>query len=207
MPTTRQRTSYHHGDLRAALTQAGLEAARTGGPEAVVLREATRRAGVSANAAYRHFADRGALVGAVSHEVTVLMAAAMRRRRRASPGADAATRARDRLRAVGLGYIGFALDEPGWFATGFFGADRIGATAPDGQVPPAFLLLVEALDDLLAAGLLPADRREGAEWPCWSTVHGFAELATHGPLRDHPRRELDALAARTVDAIIDGLSA
>ena len=52
------RATYRHGDLRQALLDAGLAMAREGGPDAVVLREATRRAGVSPNAAYRHFADR-----------------------------------------------------------------------------------------------------------------------------------------------------
>ena len=65
MSSSRARKTYHHGDLRQALVQAGLELARAGGPEAVVLREATRRAGVAPNAAYRHFANREALFGAV----------------------------------------------------------------------------------------------------------------------------------------------
>ncbi|MES2609602.1 MAG: helix-turn-helix domain-containing protein, partial [Pseudomonadota bacterium] len=50
------RSTYRHGDLRRALLDAGIELARQGGPDAVVLREATRRAGVAPNAAYRHFA-------------------------------------------------------------------------------------------------------------------------------------------------------
>ena len=41
------RKTFRHGDLRNALVAAGLELARTGGPGAVVLREATRQAGVS----------------------------------------------------------------------------------------------------------------------------------------------------------------
>src|SRR3954466_234959 len=59
------RSTYRHGDLRRALLEAGIELARAGGPEAVVLREATRRVGVAPNAAYRHFADRDALLAAV----------------------------------------------------------------------------------------------------------------------------------------------
>ena len=59
-------TPYHHGDLRRALLEAGVALARAGGPEAVALRAATRAAGVSPNAAYRHFADRDALLSAVS---------------------------------------------------------------------------------------------------------------------------------------------
>src|SRR5690606_15551130 len=62
---TPPRSTYRHGDLRRALLDAGIELARQGGPDAVVLREATRRAGVAPNAAYRHFANRDDLLGAV----------------------------------------------------------------------------------------------------------------------------------------------
>lgn len=60
-----RRDSYHHGDLRNALCDAATELARRGGPDAVVLREAARRVGVSATAAYRHFANHGDLMHAV----------------------------------------------------------------------------------------------------------------------------------------------
>jgi hypothetical protein len=53
------RTTFRHGDLRRALLMAGIELAREGGQDAIVLREATRRAGVVPNAAYRHYANRG----------------------------------------------------------------------------------------------------------------------------------------------------
>src|SRR4051812_37871475 len=59
------RSTYRHGDLRRALIEAGMDLARAGGPDAVVLREATRRAGVVPNAAYRHFANRDELLAAV----------------------------------------------------------------------------------------------------------------------------------------------
>ncbi|AEF37711.1 transcriptional regulator [Mycolicibacter sinensis] len=196
---TATKTGYHHGDLCAALIDAGLQLTRTGGPEALTVREATRRAGVSPNAAYRHFADRDALLAAVAMAIHDKMAARMLKpvNRRGS----AQTRARDQLRAVGLGYIGFALDEPGWFAVAFFGADPVG----DDRVPPPLRALVDGLDAMVEAGVLQANRRAGAEWPCWSAVHGFAELALHGPLRGTSRDELDALARRTVDDIISGL--
>src|SRR5499426_2501729 len=59
------RSTYRHGDLRRALLEAGIALAQSGGPDAVVLREATRRAGVVPNAAYRHFASRMELIQAV----------------------------------------------------------------------------------------------------------------------------------------------
>ena len=53
-----QQRGYHHGNLRQALVDAGVELARTGGPNAVLLRAAARQVGVSHNAAYRHFANQ-----------------------------------------------------------------------------------------------------------------------------------------------------
>src|SRR5580704_15938609 len=54
------RGAVHNGVVAAAL-----EPGRTRGPDAVVLREATRMVGVVPNAAYRHFADRDELLAAV----------------------------------------------------------------------------------------------------------------------------------------------
>jgi AcrR family transcriptional regulator len=170
----------------------------------LTIREATRRVGVSPNAAYRHFADREALLQAVAaaiqHQMAVRMKHSMHRR-----GARE-MQARDRLRAVGLGYIRFALEEPGWFTTAFFAAEVADDPNQTAAAPP-YVALVEALDAMADAGVLPPDRRDGAEWPCWSAVHGFAELVLHGPLRRASRREVDSLAGRTVDDIIAGLSA
>ncbi|MGA8546739.1 MAG: TetR/AcrR family transcriptional regulator, partial [Mycobacterium sp.] len=174
-------SNYHHGDLRAALIEAGLELTRAGGPEALTIREATRRVGVSPNAAYRHFADRDALLQDVANSIQHRMTARMRTsvRRRGST---------ELLRAVGIGYIKFALDEPGWFAVAFFGATQDDEPA---SAPP-YLALVEALDAMVNAGALAPDRRDGAEWPCWSAVHGFAELALRGPLRGASRRQVES---------------
>jgi AcrR family transcriptional regulator len=195
---TTLKAGYHHGDLRTALIDAGLHLTRTGGPEALTIREATRRVGVSPNAAYRHFVDREALLSAVATAIQHRMAARMARSRNS-------TDACDRLRAVGVGYIKFALDEPGWFTVAFFSADPIGLNDETDNAPP-YLALVDALDAMVDAGELPAERRQGAEWPCWSAVHGFAELALRGPLRHASRRDVDALAARTVGDIIAGIT-
>jgi AcrR family transcriptional regulator len=189
------KTGYHHGDLSSALVDAGLHLTRTGGPEALTIREATRQVGVSPNAAYRHFVDREALLSAVASAIQHRMAARMQ--------SSARRHASHQLRAVGLGYIKFALDEPGWFTVAFFGADVPTETA----TAPPYLALIEALDAMVSAGELSPDRRAGAEWPCWSAVHGFAELALRGPLRHANRRDVDALAGRTVDDIIVGVTA
>src|ERR1700681_3330325 len=108
------RGTYRHGDLRRALLDAGIELARSGGPDAVVLREATRRAGVVPNAAYRHFGSRQALLQGVRSGVLSAVAVAMESElamlRRGRRKADFA---RASLRAIGTGYLRFAQAETG----------------------------------------------------------------------------------------------
>ncbi|WKX68664.1 TetR/AcrR family transcriptional regulator [Streptomyces sp. XD-27] len=205
-----KRDTYRHGDLRNALIEAGLELARQGGPEAVVLRAATRRAGVVPNAAYRHFADRGALLHAVSQAAMAHVARTMEAEQAALPPAeDPAAAARARFRAVGTGYLRFAQEEPGLFRTAFHvpgdmahaAADT--AAGPGGKTP--FELLGTALDGLVENGLLPEDRRPGAEFLAWSAVHGLAVLLIDGPLRGlHPTQAHDA-GQHLIDMIERGI--
>lgn len=188
---------YHHGNLREALVEAGLDLTRSGGERALVMRDVTGRVGVSPNAAYRHFADRDALLEAIAERIREDMAAHMH----ALEPADRSPR--ELLRAVGLGYIGFALAEPGWFEVAFSTIEPRRDASGQASLPPPLRLLVAALDELAASGELAV--REGAEWPCWSAVHGFALLALHGPLRGLDEDALWEAAERTVDDVIAGL--
>jgi AcrR family transcriptional regulator len=115
-----RRSTYRHGDLRHALLAAGIELARAGGPDAVVLREATRRVGVVPNAAYRHFANRQALLMAVRAAALSALAVAMENELAGlGPRRRPAAFARASLRAVGTAYLRFAQAETGLFRTAF----------------------------------------------------------------------------------------
>jgi AcrR family transcriptional regulator len=176
------------GAVREGLVAAGLELARAGGPDAVVLREAARTVGVVPNAAYRHFADRDELLAAVCtaamRELAARMAAGTGRVR-GKHGDPAA--ARRRLSAIGDAYLSFAGEEPGLFATAFALPRQHAYGASDtepGQDPMPLDQLRAALDELVDAGVLSRQRRAGIEYPIWATVHGLAVLTGQGPLRD-----------------------
>jgi len=180
------------GAVRAALVEAGVERARAGGPDAVVLREVTRMVGVVPNAAYRHFADRDSLLAAVRDEAVRELAGRMTERvSRVRAGAHTPTGARLRLQAVGRAYLEFARSEPGLFDTAFAVTGH-----PAGQGP--FEQLRSALDNLVEAGILAGARRPNIEYPVWASVHGLAVLL-RGPLhslteREKTRLESDLLA-------------
>lgn len=207
-PASRQ--SYRHGDLRRTLLEAGIDLARQGGPEAVVLREATRRAGVVPNAAYRHFASRHELLQAVRGAALSALAIAIE----AELAAIATTQsqadlARAGLRAVGTGYLRFAQTEPGLFHTAFavlgeFPSDaNLGMAGNSGLSP--FELLGAALDRLVDAGVLRPERRPGAEYLAWSAVHGLAMLVIDGPLRQLPETQRLEIAQRLLLMVEQGL--
>lgn len=203
---------YHYGDLRSALLAAGLSLTRTGGPKALAIREVTRSVGVSPSAAYRHFEDQRALVIAVAHKAQDLLARAMLDKMNAlTQGVHDAERALAGLRGVGLGYIHFAVTEPGWFELAILTFDEplddASSVTTQGKVPPPYQLLLDALDGMLDAEVITPDQRANAEWPCWSAVHGFADLATRGPLQTQARATIDHLAEHVVDTTIQGIQA
>lgn len=210
LPST-ARTTFRHGDLRRALLDAGMDMARGGGPEAVVLREATRRAGVVPNAAYRHFHNQAELLAAVrSASIAALAIAIETELNTVRPGKDAASFARRSLRAVGKAYMDFALREPGLFHTAFSvpapvfqppNPDNVGHT---GMNP--FQLLGLALDRMVEAGILRPKERPGAEFLAWSTVHGMAILMLDGPLRGIDEATAQHFGKRLLDMVERGLA-
>jgi AcrR family transcriptional regulator len=208
--TVPPRKTFRHGDLRRSLLDAGIALARAGGPSAVVLREATRRAGVAPNAAYRHFSSHGDLLQAVRAAALSSLALAIEAEVAAVPRSKRpADSARAALRAVGTGYLKFALTETGLFRTAFSVPGRV-----EGDVDPSkagnsglnpFQLLGSALDMMVETGALPPERRLGAEYLAWSAVHGLAFLVIEGPLKAMPAKHIQALAERLLRMVEKGL--
>ena len=68
------------------------------------------------------------------------------------------------------------------------------------------MLLSAALDEYVASGIMPQERRPQAEFLAWSSVHGFAILCIDGPLRALPREQADAVTQRVIDMVEAGLT-
>jgi AcrR family transcriptional regulator len=153
-------STYHHGDLPAALLKAAGKALEQKGIASLSLRDAARRAGVSHNAPYRHFADREALLAALAAEGFAMLADRLRGRQ----GAE-----------LGMAYVQFALEHPQRFRLMFAGMSGDGAEQAYRMVRDAFKELPRA--DVAAAA-------------AWSLMHGLAQLLLEGHLPEGSAREV-----------------
>jgi AcrR family transcriptional regulator len=190
-----RRDSYHHGDLKRALTSAALSLVAERGPKGFTLTEAARRAGVSAAAPYRHFSDKAHLLATVAEQGFLDLHTAL------TAGADAASDPTEKLIEIGRAYVRWAVGHPDQYRV-MFGADTDKTQYPSLAVAAgqAFGVLLDAIAGCQAAGLLRGQQPREAAGPLWSLVHGVASLAIEGELRnvginrDPERMIVDALS-------------
>lgn len=157
------KTAYHHGDLRAALLDTA-DAMLDAGDGAFSLREVARQAGVSATAAYRHFADKDALLASLAARHFRDFSEAL---------------AEVPFEAQGAAYVRFALARPGRFRLMFGPLLRRMADHP--ELGPASRAAFSALASR-AGG-------EQAGIRAWAMVHGLAHLLLDGALPGDPAPE------------------
>lgn len=191
---------YHHGDLRRALLAAVDEIVKDLGVEGLSLRECARRAGVSHGAPAHHFQDKRGmlteyatdgfekLLGSIAFEFDKV-------------GIDDTL---GRLRAVGKGYVNFALSHPAQFKVMF----RSELLENDNQrLLDRGKQVFEALTKSLAAHWAATNqvwRKENLAQIslAWSAVHGFAVLAVEADLL---RMGEEGLLNPDADAVLDQL--
>jgi AcrR family transcriptional regulator len=164
---------YHHGDLRAALIEAGLKLVEERKVDEVGLREAARAVGVSATAVYRHFPDKAAFLGAVAAEGLNRLAAAQSEAYEASGGGAAG------FNATGRAYVRFALANPGLFRLIFSKAPKTDPSDWAEHGDDAMRMLLRNAERLVAAERGPAAARLFA-LRSWALVHGLAVLMLDG---------------------------
>jgi AcrR family transcriptional regulator len=194
----KRHTGRHHGDLRNALERAALELVAEKGPHGFSLNEASRRAGVSVAAPYKHFADREALLAALAE------AGYRAQRDRFAAAVAAAGEPAEQLAAFAAAYVRFAAAQPALFDVTFYaGLDK--ARHPE---------LAAAGDEVLAA-VLPAARQLAPDEQgafdlllrVAAAAHGLAVFLRQGlfGVGGDALEETAGRAARTARAIAAGL--
>jgi AcrR family transcriptional regulator len=199
---------YHHGDLRRALIDAALLLAEEGGPGAVSVREAARRAGVSPGAPFRHFPSRDDLMLAVAEEA--------QRRFRTELEAALATVPPDdplaRFRALGLGYLRWARQNPAHFEVisngRLFDHDRAGGVSRDNAELIAMTerLLAEAFAKGALKRTLRASDLQQVKIAGRALIYGFARMNIDGHFPRWGVADAERTAEGIIDLFIDGIA-
>ncbi|MGI9412479.1 MAG: TetR/AcrR family transcriptional regulator [Hyphomicrobiales bacterium] len=178
------RRGYHHGNLPEALIKAALDLIADKGPAGFTFAEAARAAGVSPAAPYRHYRDREALMADVARRGFERFEEAL-----LAAWNDGLPDPVTAFQRVGRAYLGFARDEPAYYAAMF----------ESGLPPDLNPELAHAADRAFAVlrrgseavcSKLPAENRPPAmmmSLHVWSLSHGIASLFARG---DEVRRKL-----------------
>ncbi|ANW03931.1 TetR/AcrR family transcriptional regulator [Bradyrhizobium icense] len=198
--------SYHHGDLRRVLIEAALQLAGEGGAEAVSVREAARRAGVSPGAPFRHFPSRDALIQAVAEEAQRRFRAEIEAALATAPGDDPL----GRFRCLGLAYLRWAMRNPTHFeiisSRRLFDHDR--AVAVSGDNAELIALTEQTLAEAFAAGQLRSADLKQVQIAGRALVYGFARMNIDGhfPRWGVAGPEAERTAEAVLDLFIEGIA-
>jgi AcrR family transcriptional regulator len=196
------RRAYHHGDLRRALIEAALALVEEGGPDALTVREAARRAGVSPGAPFRHFPDRTALMTAVAEEASRRLSAEI------AAGLAAATTNDPfvRLHAVGAAYLRWAIRNPTHFqiVSQRDNIDFAGSAALTADTAAIQSLIHDLFEDAHAQGRLRSSELRLSEIACRAFVYGLARMHTDGhfPSWNVKLEESEAVMAKALGLFI-----
>ena len=168
-----RKKSYHHGDLKNALIAAGADILSKEGVSALSLRKVAQKAGVSHTAPYAHFADKQALIAAISTEGYKKLYEQI---------AQAAEQYRSeplrRLVESSWAYVQFALDEPDHFKVTLSGMIEKEQDYPAfvETAKQTFALVVEVVAQCQQAGILRQGASDLTAVSVWALIHGFVTL-------------------------------
>ncbi|PWB92367.1 TetR family transcriptional regulator [Methylocystis sp. MitZ-2018] len=169
------KRGYHHGSLRQALIDAALDILAEGGPSALTLTEAARRAGVSPAAPYRHFSGRDALMSELARRGFETFGARIE-----TAWDEGRPDAKSAMRAMCAAYLKFARDEPGLYAAMFGQAKTLADPGAGGAADHALEILWRAVVAWLQQAGAPAQGARYAALQIWSLAHGVAMLTISG---------------------------
>ena len=171
--------TYHHGDLKNALIQTGIEILADEGLKGLSLRRVAKRAGVSHTAPYAHFADKQALVAAISTEGYIKLYKQLMHVSEKFNG-DLLKK----LVEVAWSYVQFAVNDPDHFKITFSGAIEKEKDYPAFVEisKQSFSFITNLVDDCQAAGILRAGSIDLIAVHLWGAIHGLTTLLIEGQL-------------------------
>ncbi len=170
---------YHHGDLRAAALQIGMERIEDQDHPDLGLRALARDLGVSATALYRHFPNKDALLDALALEALGRLGANQAR------AAEAAGGGRNGFIEVGITYVTWAVENPSLFRLIYTRVGKVDFDCDPTEMGEAFMQLRGGIATTMPDNM-SIEQRNVAALHAWSLVHGLAMLILDGQVEYDP---------------------
>ncbi len=174
-----KKKTYHHGDLKNALIKAGVEILAKDGVSGLSLRKVASKAGVSHSAPYSHFADKQALIAAISTEGFRQLY-----ERVSAVAEEYKTKPSMQLVEVAWTYVQFALDDRDRFKVMFSGILEKEREYPEfvAESQRNFQLVKMIVEANQAAGVLRSGPSDLVALSAWGIIHGFIMLLLEGQI-------------------------
>jgi len=172
-------STYHHGDLKNALIQAGMEILGSEGLGSLSLRKVAKQAGVSHAAPYAHFKDKQALIAAISTEGFRQLQSQIK-----IVFETFAKQPDILLYETAWAYFQFATNEPDCFKLMFSSALEKEKEYPYFVAisQESFAHLVKIVEICQESGVLKHGPADLMAIQLWSHVHGFTSLYIEGQI-------------------------
>ncbi len=164
-----RKPSYHHGNLAQTLVNAATQLVAEDGPEHFSLADASRVAGVSKGAPYRHFENKEALLSAVVDSGFDRFADLLEATVARYPKDED-----ERVTAIGLAYIQFATTEPAIFKLMFSDRSFEAGNESREERTRCFKVLLRVLSE--RTGMTDHKALLQIARPLWTLVHGASML-------------------------------
>ncbi len=168
--------SYHHGNLRQALIDAGIQIINEKGEDQLSLRKVASACQVSHAAPYAHFKDKEELITAMKASVTEQFMEELESAVQSAHDTESA------LVAMGRRYVAFFVNHPDYFRFLFSDRNLIAHLRPDQQFAedyPPFALLKETYLKYLKEKQIQKNKKEQEIelLNLWASAHGLASIA------------------------------
>jgi len=169
--------SYHHGDLRTAMIEKGIEIINEQGVSTLSMRKLAAACGVSHAAPYSHFASKDELYAAVENHITEQFAAVLKE------SVKETGQTPEGLFCLGCAYVLFFARNPQYFHFVFTRSSIEYGDVGDYE-PYDFYkeFMMQMFDDMN----YPQELRQKTFFAHWAMAHGLAYMAiSYGPEKLH----------------------
>ncbi len=189
--------SYHHGDLRRALIETGIDFIKEKGEEALSLRKIAEMCGVSNAAPYAHFKNKDEFIAAVQRYVMDLFAAALEKtiaEYKDSPSL---------LPILGKTYVMYFYQNPFYYDFLFSRKNisiKLSLDNTDIEENPPLAILQKTAASVFRKVKLPEKVIQDKMIAMWALVHGLAAIVTM------PNIEFDDNWEKRIEEIIKSIS-